>query len=312
MPIEFDENVVQYVWDKKAKVVLGQDPNVVRKDYVGAWIKRKEYGQQSEYGWSIDLILPVNLGGDERNLKNLYVCHWKNYDARDHAYPNWTSVYTASEESPAKAGFFKNIKSVKKHSAIKKSTHATGSNPDRFSQRQGSARHGESYGASSTGGTKNTSSSAKNTSSSAHKTATSEARKNVSTSNASSKVFKSTSNVRVNKILQEKRKAAMRAEAAAAAAARAAERAAEEASQLQQRAERIEQMRIEREKRVQEARNKARLKKLKQQEAKRKKKVELLNAAKRAQRLEEQNRKLQEKLLKQEYELKLKKLKRKK
>ena len=121
MPYEFGDSVVNFMWTK-AKVSPKHDKDLIRQDYAGAWIKRTEYGQKSEYGWVIDLIKPANVGGSQSNPKNLFISHWRNYDARDHAYPTWTSAYTASPEPGA---LLRNVKKIVKRGAIKKSSGAS-------------------------------------------------------------------------------------------------------------------------------------------------------------------------------------------
>jgi len=89
----FDVSTVAAVWDK-ARVVSGQDPTQVRKDACGAWIRRREYGQTTEYGWEIDHIVPVASGGTDR-LENLQPLHWRNNRHKGDDYPNWTCAVSA-------------------------------------------------------------------------------------------------------------------------------------------------------------------------------------------------------------------------
>ena len=49
--MSFSEDTIQKVWEK-GSIVSGNDSNVCRKDQCGAWIVRKNYGNQnSQYGW---------------------------------------------------------------------------------------------------------------------------------------------------------------------------------------------------------------------------------------------------------------------
>ncbi len=69
------------VW-QKAKIVLGQDPAMYRKDACGAWIQFSQYGNRnSDYGWEVDHIIPVAMNGSD-DLRNLRPLHWKNNAAK--------------------------------------------------------------------------------------------------------------------------------------------------------------------------------------------------------------------------------------
>lgn len=59
----------------KAKPIPGYPDNVLRQDCDGRVIKRDEYGQHSDYGWEIDHITPVALGGSDA-FSNLRARHW--------------------------------------------------------------------------------------------------------------------------------------------------------------------------------------------------------------------------------------------
>lgn len=77
----FSEEQKQIAWSK-ARIVPGRDPNTIRKDACGAWIKWADYGNiDSEWGWEIDHIHPVALGGTN-HPSNLQALHWKNNRAK--------------------------------------------------------------------------------------------------------------------------------------------------------------------------------------------------------------------------------------
>jgi hypothetical protein len=78
--MSFSDAVVQQVWEKGSPAPPN-DVNEWRKDECGAWIFRKSYGIQSEYGWEIDHITPVSSGGGD-GLSNLRPLHWENNRAK--------------------------------------------------------------------------------------------------------------------------------------------------------------------------------------------------------------------------------------
>lgn len=49
----FLEKEIDAVWEKAAKQP-NNNPDVFRKDYAGAWIRREDYGKRNmPYGWEI-------------------------------------------------------------------------------------------------------------------------------------------------------------------------------------------------------------------------------------------------------------------
>src|SRR5262245_34788253 len=84
----FAAATVKAVW-KKGRIVPGYDPNVYRQDACGAWMKKSAHGETTEYGWEIDHIQPVALGGSD-SLLNLQPLHWMNNRHKSDRYPNWS------------------------------------------------------------------------------------------------------------------------------------------------------------------------------------------------------------------------------
>ena len=64
------------VW-LKGHIIEGYDPNVWRRDDYGNAIRRTDYGnRQSDWGWEIDHILAVTLGGAD-HISNLRPLHYR-------------------------------------------------------------------------------------------------------------------------------------------------------------------------------------------------------------------------------------------
>ena len=92
---DFDKEVINNVW-KKAIIVNGVDPNIWRKDYAGAWIKKSEYGNcKSDFGWEIDHQKPVAEKGTD-NLYNLVPLQWENNRSKGDNYPRWNTVVSSN------------------------------------------------------------------------------------------------------------------------------------------------------------------------------------------------------------------------
>lgn len=84
----FSQITIELVW-RKARVLPGYDPAVIRQDHCGAVIKRSEYGMTTNCGWEIDHDLPVSLGGSD-DLDNLQPLQWQNNRGKSDNYPKWT------------------------------------------------------------------------------------------------------------------------------------------------------------------------------------------------------------------------------
>lgn len=91
---DFDENIIERVW-QKALAVENNDPNIYRKDYSGAWIRRDQYGKQTEYGWEIDHLNPISKGGTD-DINNLYTLQWENNRMKSDNYPNFNTGVSSS------------------------------------------------------------------------------------------------------------------------------------------------------------------------------------------------------------------------
>ena len=90
----FNDDTIERVW-QKARVVEGMDADMVRKDPCGAWIVRDKYGHpENDYGWEIDHIYPIIMGGDDA-LVNLRAMHCANARSKGNSYPSYIVVVTS-------------------------------------------------------------------------------------------------------------------------------------------------------------------------------------------------------------------------
>ncbi len=91
---DFSEEIIKSVW-QKAIVQANNDPDIFRKDYAGAWIKRSEYGNRnSDYGWEIDHIKPIKKNGTDE-IDNLCPLNWHNNVKKDEDFPLWKTSYSS-------------------------------------------------------------------------------------------------------------------------------------------------------------------------------------------------------------------------
>jgi 5-methylcytosine-specific restriction endonuclease McrA len=81
-----DEDTKLTVW-RKGTPIIGYDPSVWRSDICGAPMKYEEHGNgDSKYGWEVDHIKPVSLGGGD-DVANLQPLHWRNNRKKGDTYP---------------------------------------------------------------------------------------------------------------------------------------------------------------------------------------------------------------------------------
>lgn len=76
----FDSFTISLVWSK-AHPIPGHDPAEWRYDKFGWVIRRTDYGAVTEYGWEIDHLVPVSMGG-ANVISNLRPLHWSNNRAK--------------------------------------------------------------------------------------------------------------------------------------------------------------------------------------------------------------------------------------
>ena len=97
--MNYPKAILDAVW-KRARKVEGLDENMFRKDACGALIMYNKYGMENPYGWVVDHIFPISLGGDD-HLENLRALHYLNNLSKGNDYPTYTAVmkFDGSENS---------------------------------------------------------------------------------------------------------------------------------------------------------------------------------------------------------------------
>lgn len=87
----FDAATIRAVWNRGTSV-FGLDPRLWRRDVFGYLIRFEDFAnEESDYGWHVDHIKPVSMGGFD-GLQNLQPLYWRTNYEKSNSYP-----FTAGE-----------------------------------------------------------------------------------------------------------------------------------------------------------------------------------------------------------------------
>lgn len=112
--------LIEQVWNK-ASIIDGLNPLIYRKDACGALIMRDKLGMQNPFGWEIDHIFPVSLGGKD-DIDNLRPLHYLNNINKADDYPSYTAKikYNGKENIVCERNLTVNTKTRHKLKALYK------------------------------------------------------------------------------------------------------------------------------------------------------------------------------------------------
>jgi 5-methylcytosine-specific restriction endonuclease McrA len=93
--MNLNKEMKEQIWEK-ATIVEGYDSNIYRKDACGAWIMKDKEGDRDHlFGWEIDHIFPLSLGGGD-DIDNLRPLHWQNNLSKGDDFPRYKSSVTSN------------------------------------------------------------------------------------------------------------------------------------------------------------------------------------------------------------------------
>jgi len=90
-PFKYVDDATKLAVWRKSQPIRGQDPHLWRSDICGAIMRFTDHGDtNSKFGWEIDHIKPVALGGID-DLSNLQPLQWQNNRKKGDNYPWYCS-----------------------------------------------------------------------------------------------------------------------------------------------------------------------------------------------------------------------------
>ncbi|WHQ36455.1 hypothetical protein [Spiroplasma sp. SV19] len=110
---KLSEPEIRAIWDNTARGG-GRNNLLFRRDIAGAFIKLGELNKETEFGWVIEPLLPLEKGG-KLEVNNCFAMHWKNAKARRGSLNDWKAAVHGVTKTDNKKEFQKpvNIKSDK-------------------------------------------------------------------------------------------------------------------------------------------------------------------------------------------------------
>jgi hypothetical protein len=82
----FSPDIIKAVWSK-GKIIPFSDQKMWRRDIRGSNMRFTEYGKtDSRFGWEIDHIRPVSMGGTD-DIANLQPLAWENNRRKADTFP---------------------------------------------------------------------------------------------------------------------------------------------------------------------------------------------------------------------------------
>lgn len=112
----FTDDKIRTIWNKSIIVekitVDGKeikiDTNRYRQDACNAWIEWGEYGNETDFGWEIDHILPEAKNGTD-HTDNLRPFHWKNNRKKSDDFPDYTQAITSNSNKNKEVEYGKTV-----------------------------------------------------------------------------------------------------------------------------------------------------------------------------------------------------------
>ncbi|GAA6238421.1 MAG: hypothetical protein SPLM_05400 [Spiroplasma phoeniceum] len=110
---KLSEPEIRAIWDNTTRAG-GRNNLFYRRDIAGAFIKMGELNQETEFGWVIEPLMPLEKGG-KLEVNNCLAMHWKNAKVRRGTLNYWKTTVQGVTKTDNKKEFQKpmNIKNDK-------------------------------------------------------------------------------------------------------------------------------------------------------------------------------------------------------